>query len=298
MFADLRSANDPNATCTSRRGVIAGAGAMALATAALSMRRVLAQDGTPVASPASGEGERQSWLFTQTFTAGDWEPTADPASFTLRLRGGLANSVGFTDRPYRDTALLRTEELLPLVWDDPTNPPNAAIVIEDAEVQYTFLLVLDAPIYDAAGDQITYTVRVLEAYTGDGLGATVERVADGTLPQSFGAGALFIDSLGCKDSEKACRRYVPDPSCGAGYDLLEDGHLAESAQVTNTCHYSSEGCNYPCDRAYYDTWCNATFADWCYAESDLGCIFATDDEVCAFAGLRPIPAIFNLTFGW
>ena len=89
---------------------------MALATAALSMRRVLAQDGTPVASPAGGEGERQSWLFSQTFTAGDWEPTADPASFTLRLRGGLANSVGFTDRPYRDTALLRTEELLPYVY--------------------------------------------------------------------------------------------------------------------------------------------------------------------------------------
>ena len=278
MFADLRSANDPNATCTSRRGVIAGAGAMALATAALSMRRVLAQDGTPVASPASGEGERQSWLFTQTFTAGDWEPTADPASFTLRLRGGLANSVGFTDRPYRDTALLRTEELLPLVWDDPTNPPNAAIVIEDAEVQYTFLLVLDAPIYDAAGDQITYTVRVLEAYTGDGLGATVERVADGTLPQTFGAGALFIDSLGCDDSEKACRRWVLAPLCGVEKYTIDDGHLAESAQVTNTCYESGSGhwCQLPCDQNFYNTWCNATFPDWCYEHSPRGCVFGTD----------------------
>jgi hypothetical protein len=44
-----------NETCSSRRNVLKGAGALALATAALRMRSVLAEDGTPVATPA-GEG--------------------------------------------------------------------------------------------------------------------------------------------------------------------------------------------------------------------------------------------------
>ena len=42
-------------------------------------------NGTPVASPAAGEGERQSWLFTQTFTSGYWEPTDDSARRTMAL---------------------------------------------------------------------------------------------------------------------------------------------------------------------------------------------------------------------
>jgi hypothetical protein len=200
-----------NETCSSRRGVLKGASALALATAALRMRSVLAEDGTPVASPAGDEAKPPSWLFTQTFRSGGWERTDDPTHFTLHLRGGLASKIGFTDRPNRDVGVWTTTDFIPQLWDDPTNPPNAAIIVDDAGTQYTFLLVLTDPSYDDAADEITYTVSVLESYEGDGLGEVVERVADGTLPQTFGAGALFIDSLGCKDSVKACRRWTMYP---------------------------------------------------------------------------------------
>jgi hypothetical protein len=264
-------------TCRSRREVLTGASALAIATAALRMQSVLAADGTPVATPT----EAPSWLFTQTFREGDWETTGTEGAFALHLRGGLASTVGFTDRPNRDVMLMTTNEFIPMLWDSPDNPPNAAIIVEDAGTQYTFLLVLTDPVYDEAADQITYTARVLESYTGDGLGATVERVADGTLPQTFGAGALFIDSfIGCGDNVKGCRRFGPRDGCtdyvNNPVSGVQDGHLAESAQSTNTCHYSAFGCNFPCDPAYYNDWCNTTSPDWCFELSDLGCIFLTD----------------------
>ncbi len=133
------------------------------------------------------------------------------------------------------------------------------------------------PVYDEVADEITYTVSVLESYEGDGLGEVVARVADGTLPQTVGAGALFIDSLGCKDSVKACRRYRKSDAC-SNEPLIEDGHLAGTEQSTNTCHVAWEGCNYPCDRDYYDGWCNTNFSDWCYAYHSWGCVFATDSR--------------------
>jgi hypothetical protein len=184
----MANAHDSNATGHSRRGVIAGAGAMALATAALGMRRVRAQDATPEAKPPV-------WLFTQTFNSGYWEPTADPTLFLLHVAGGLVSTVGFTDRPHRDFMVILTKDLIPLLWDDVTNPPNAAIIVENEGTQYTFLLVLHDPVYDEAADVVTYTVSVLEAYEGDAFGNTVAREADGTLPRSFGGGALFIDSI-------------------------------------------------------------------------------------------------------
>ena len=176
-----------NETCSSRRNVLKGASALALATAALRMRPVLAEDGTPVASPAGDEASPPSWLFTQTFRSGDWARTDDPTHFTLHLRGGRASTIGFTDRPYRDFGVWTTTDFIPQLWDDPTNPPNAAIIVDDAGTQYTFLLVLTDPLYDEAADEITYTVSVLESYEGDGLGEVVERVADGTLPQGVSA---------------------------------------------------------------------------------------------------------------
>jgi hypothetical protein len=259
--------------------VLTGASALAIATAALRMQSVLAADGTPVATPT----EAPSWLFTQTFREGDWETTEVEGAFALHLRGGLASTVGFTDRPNRDVMLVTTTDLMSRLWSDPSNPPNAAIIVEDAGTQYTFLLVLTDPVYDATADEITYTARVLESYTGDGLGATVERVADGMLPQSFGAGALFIDSLcwGCCDSVKACRRYVQHENhC----TVVESGHLSGTEQNSNSCLVYGEGCNYPCDRGYWDGWCNANFPDWCYALHQDGCLFATDAKAVGICG--------------
>ena len=273
-----------NATCTSRRRVVAGAGAMALATAALSMRRVLAQDGTPVASPGGEEpAGPPSWLFTQTFTSGYWEPTGDPALFALHLSGGLASTVGFTDRPYRDFMIQPTADMIPLIWDNADNPPNAAIIVENEGTQYTFILVLNDPAYDAATDTVHYTVSVLDAYEGDGLGAAVERVADGTLPQSFGAGALFIDSLGCRDSTKGCQRISKCcDNCPWGFGYFYSLEYAPgSEQLTNTCFSFPEDylignkCNWPCDKDYYNNWCDATFPEWCYADGYGGCKFAS-----------------------
>jgi hypothetical protein len=250
-------------TCTSRRNVLKGASAVALATAALRMRPVLAEDGTPVATPAGGDDAPPSWLFTQTFREGDWAPTDDPTLFTLRLRGGLLATIGFTDRPHRDFGVTCTADLIPILWDNPDNPPNAAIIVEDAAIQYTFLLVLTDPSYDKAADQITYTVRVLESYEGDGLGEVVARVADGTLPQTFGAGALFIDSaFACAESKQMyCTR-------SGGTEFLEI-----SARVTEACGWF---CARPCEKDAWDTWCNTTFDEWCFAGGNTrGCRFAS-----------------------
>ena len=138
---------------SSRRCVLAGAGAMALATAALRMRSVLAQDGTPMATPVADGSEPQSWLFVQTFTSGSWQPTADLAAFSLHLSGGLVSTIGFTDRPNRDFGVISTEIWMPMLFT-PDNPPNAAIVVEVERVKYTFILVLTDPLYEMAADTI------------------------------------------------------------------------------------------------------------------------------------------------
>jgi hypothetical protein len=282
MTIEPASPSGQNETCSSRRGVLKGASALALATAALRMRPVLAEDGTPVASPAGDEARPATWLFTQTFRSGDWARTDDPTHFTLHLRGGLASTVGFTDRPNRDFDVAPTIDFIPALWNNPDNPPNAAIIVEDAGIQYTYLLVLTDPSYDEAADEITYTVSVLESYEGDGLGEVVERVADGTLPQTFGAGALFIDSLagnGCEYSVKVCRRYK---MCDSGFlGKLSDEFLEESKQSTASC-WKKMSCKWPCEdeQDYWNDWCNGNFNEWCYAKGNRwGCVFTSEDAV-------------------
>jgi hypothetical protein len=240
-----------------------------------------------VATPAGEDAGHPSWLFTQTFRSGDWARTDDPTHFTLHLRGGLTSTVGFTDRPNRDFGVWTTTDFIPQLWDDPTNPPNAAIIVDDAGTQYTFLLVLTDPSYDEAADEITYTVSVLASYEGDGLGEVVERVADGTLPQTFGAGAIFIDSLfGCNTPyAMACRQVITSSGWGCGSNAsVITGYLEESIQTPATTCKCYGGCNCPCDsaQATLNAWCNTTFPDYCYGNGSQYCVFMTyDKNYCA-----------------
>ncbi len=94
----------------SRRHAIAGGAAVAVSAVAGS--RVTAQEATPAASPVaeSGEVEKTTFLFVQSFQSGTITPNTDDDLHTLTLENGLGQTLYFGDRPSREVGVTPTEE--------------------------------------------------------------------------------------------------------------------------------------------------------------------------------------------
>lgn len=100
----------------------------------------------------------------------------------LTMRGVAPTTLVFSDRPYRMTGHLPSEEFLDS-WGEGDNsfakvPPNAVLSIFSEDEVHDVVVVLSDPTLD--GDQWSYNVDIL----------------DGEMPASGGASALFIDTIG------------------------------------------------------------------------------------------------------
>lgn len=192
----------------SRRNALKGSG-LSLGAAALGaagLRRATAQDATPVATPDPlGDGDRTYFLFVQTFASGTLQahPT-EAEAYTLTLTGGPAQTVYFSDRPERIVGTLPTTQFLDGLGFSPANPPNAALVAQTDAGEDIVVVELLNPVYtEGFGPDgavtLTYDVRILDDYAGDGLAHLAARQDDAALPESFGAASLFIDD--CADAD-------------------------------------------------------------------------------------------------
>jgi hypothetical protein len=193
---------------TRRTALIAAATGMSLAAAGTTrLSAHAAQQATPVASPAA---EDASYLFVQSgFSSGTLIADAGE-TFNLVLQGAPEQTVFFSDRPSRVVGAVATERFLEELGFEPSDPPNAALVIQtDDGTSDVIVLELTSPVYDAAAGTMSYVATLLEGFTqleATGAGFTEEPLAADSIPAAFGPSSLFIDSLlsGCSPWDPRC----------------------------------------------------------------------------------------------
>lgn len=135
-----------------------------------------------------------SYLFIQQASSGSLIRDTG-ASYTLTLYDVASQVQYFSDRPQRMAGQSSLESFVS-GWASrgfSEDPPNAALVLLDAESQEDTLIVeLTNPIYNSQAETLQYTVTVIDDYQSEGL-AYHSRRADMSLPEQFGRVNLFID---------------------------------------------------------------------------------------------------------
>ena len=147
-----------------------------------------AASGTFAVNPGAGTAE----------TGGTPTPGGG-ADYLLTLEGHTGSTVFFSDRPERIFGAAPTDQFIAGLGFAPDNPPNAALVTNDADGNEDILVVeLLNPTYDAEANSVTYGVNILSDYEGSGLAHVAGRQQDEDLAPSFGEASLFIDD--CPDA--------------------------------------------------------------------------------------------------
>ena len=155
---------------------------------------VLIGSACSTSDPAASAGDSvatepspREWLFSLQ--------SSGPAGFdasTGELTVGVANLVGFTDRPYRDVRPFSPAEFAQL-WQDNSDdsfnadPPNAALTYWDSDdptatPRTVICEVVGAVDTDALGSTLTMTLKLLSP-------------SGGALPATLFRASLFVDSL-------------------------------------------------------------------------------------------------------
>ena len=131
-----------------------------------------------LASPALAEDEACDMLFVQDAKAMVFDGNR------LTLKGANPNIIFFCDRPVRTAGHMTRDAFMKLVSEGEdsfaSNPPNAAISIFGASNEITEVVVTLPKRPVSSGDDLIFTIKVL----------------DGKLPAEGGAVVMFIDPIG------------------------------------------------------------------------------------------------------
>lgn len=142
-----------------------------------------------------------SWLFSQTSDSGSLQDQGD-GTFVLTLNGIDAHTIGFTDRPDRDSSIIATKDFVeawPSLFAD--SAPNAVLVEHQPDgAANSIVLTLETP--TLAESTLTFEAVLL---TEEVPQSVAEHA--GTLhprpPETFEAASLFIDDVPCEVQEDA-----------------------------------------------------------------------------------------------
>ena len=139
--------------------------------------------------------DQPSWLLTQTAKFGTMTPNAD-GTYELVMQGVDPEVVAFTDRPFRDTGLLTTQQMVNS-WGKAfaDAAPNGVLVAHHiGQPADSTVVELFNPRVD--GTTMTYTVRVLaDENTSKNIVGDTTTTAVPTPPATFALASLFIDNL-------------------------------------------------------------------------------------------------------
>ena len=153
-----------------------------------------ATDTEATAEQANDGQGGESLLFVQNAESGTLRPTGHEGSYTLTLTGVDPHAIFFADRPARDSGVIRTDTLIPMLYGPDSTPPNAALVVNDDASQGVASLELVRGKYDAGSGTVTYEARTLNDLTRPNLQHLEHRI-DQDPPKKFGRASLFIDTF-------------------------------------------------------------------------------------------------------
>jgi hypothetical protein len=223
---------------------------------------------TPATPDEAGAGKTKSFLFVQNAASGTFVGDGN-GSYTLALNGVSPQTIYFSDRPVRDAGQVAMQEFLASGCFNSSNPPNVAIdVLGAGEGNDVVIVELTNPIYNANSATLQYTARILK--DGNFTVESLNTRRDASIPESFGAVALFIDD--CSDARISCGdkdgHRAGEMSCctcwkfGHGCDFQKDCCSFERCQHNCTKKYGSENKYiYTCEPYgwvdNYDDWENA-----------------------------------------
>lgn len=160
---------------------------------------------------------------TVLFVQGAKSMQADTEAKTLRLSGVSEHTIYFSDRPTRVAGLVETVKFVEhwATGNDSfaSNPPNATLMVYDAEAgkDRASVLVLSDPVLE--GDDLIYAYDVL----------------GGTVPASGGATGLFIDTFGPGGGVGAGFHGVGVGARGPGVAGWRGVAAVNECEATNSC---------------------------------------------------------------
>ena len=134
----------------------------------------------------------EEFLFAQTTESGSLLPTTDDNVYTLTLSEPDDRIVYFTDRPYRIAGTMAFVDLQEQVFDDPNDPPNAALVYTNDAVQNVVIPVELRNPEQAANGQVTYEAMILGSVTPSLTSAI--QVENGIAAEGLESGIRFDDA--------------------------------------------------------------------------------------------------------
>jgi hypothetical protein len=148
--------------------------------------------------------EKYTYTFIQEGPSGSFVKD-NSGNYTLTITEVIPYTVAFSDRPARDASFIEMDEFISGFNFDPLNPPNAVILLKDAnETADAIVVELTAPEYHAANKTIKYSAKVTHAFEFKSMWAEdISQKADPAIPEKLGQVILVIDDCPC----------VPYPGC-------------------------------------------------------------------------------------
>jgi len=150
-----------------------------------------------------GDTNKTSYIFVQEASGGSFVRDTT-GNYTLTMTNAIPHTLYFSDRPAQDAGFVPTAKFIEGFNWDPRNPPNALIVVKDAQENEDMVVVkLTSPRYNETGHSVTYTAQILPNgtfiadWTGD-----LSRMADARIPETFGQVALVIDDCSCQPARE------------------------------------------------------------------------------------------------
>lgn len=218
-----------------------------------------AAEATPTVELQAGDTvEKSTFMFVQSFQGGSVAANAGADDrYTLSLNQGLGQTIYFGDRPSRQVGATPTPKFLEGIGFSDDNPPNAALIIEQADGAADLAVVeLFNPVYDAVTHSVTYEIALLDNWENDlGFGLQQAPTALADIDTEFGATHVFIDD--CADGNIVC---VGPDNAGVVGGWSGVGYCWNwSAVACVPCESGTDACP-SCVVEYWTEKCNNTYA--------------------------------------
>lgn len=157
---------------------------------------LLSDDDSPGgAETVSANPQGGGVLFVQKGRSGALQPLDEgKGTYRLTVDGVDPNVAFFSDRPERLAGSISNKALLAGAFDQPDDPPNAAVAMDlpQRQEQTVLPLELSDPRFDRKAAQMTYLATMLDRPAESLAGLTYSDPAEA--PLRFGAVELFIDA--------------------------------------------------------------------------------------------------------